>query len=316
MPITNVVDQEWLNSNSQRKYPLAEDADGTDTSGTFRLPDSFLVGLYVAVPGAAEVSPQKFFLRAVTAHAAGFVVDVAYDDGTSSPPIAATAVVTRAAHAEYNEYRLIGRGDFADATGSVVVGPLDEILATGAGKYTFSPASGRLDPDCIRPQLRGIAGLYITSGQNTFGPFFDDIEIVAGANIQFDLIATGGGITQFRIDAIEGAGLTAPCVCTGAPALPPPIRSINGVLGDGNLNIDLLGEACVAVTTGDHEVALANTCASPCCGCPELEAVAAETRHVREQAASLKAWGAAFKAWADATTSTVLGTRLSDLPCT
>ena len=34
---------EWLNHNSQRNYPIADDATGYDETGTFKIPEDFIV---------------------------------------------------------------------------------------------------------------------------------------------------------------------------------------------------------------------------------------------------------------------------------
>lgn len=315
MGVTSVVGPEWLNSNGQRRYPLAEDASAEDVTGSFRLPDSFLVGLYLAIGSAADVDPQRFFLRKLVAHAAGYVIEIAYDDDSESPPIAAGVTVAAASHVENGEYSLVGRGSFVDATGSVVIGNLAEIRATGAGMHLFDRDGGRLDPDCVRPQLRGLSALYVTSNQSTRGPFYDDVEIEAGSNVVFTVLSVEGGLTRIRIDGVDGAGLTASCGCTGSPALPDPIRTINGVPGNAQRNIFLYGTDCLEFSGSGSEILLANTCASPCCGCPELEAVSAELAHLRDEVAKLGAYAAEFLASNAAMSAIVLGTRLSDLPC-
>lgn len=313
--ITSIFDPEWLNSNGQRRYPLAEDASALDVTGVFALPDSFLVGLYVAIGAAQAVEPSLFFVRRVAVHSAGYSIELAYDDGTASPPIALGVVVSRAGHVENNQYALIGYGDFADAAGSVVVGNLAEIDAAGAGLYVFNSSGGRLDPDCVRPEIRGLAGLFITSGGTTLGPFYDDIELEAGSNVVFTVVSSVNGVTTIRLDAVSGAGLTASCACTGSPTLPPPIRTINGLPGDVDRNFAIVGSACLAIGTVSGGISLANPCSKPCCGCSELEAVTAEIAHVRDQADQLAAFAASIQSWTSATSATVLGTKLSDLPC-
>ena len=65
----------------------------------------------------------------------------------------------------------------------------------------------------------------------------------------------------------------AECECESSYPKPDPIRMINGVLGDesGNITLDG-GESCIEFAGGgEATVEVTDTCAQPCCGCPELE---------------------------------------------
>ena len=58
MPI-GIWNLEWLNHNSQRSYPLAEDATKTDITGTFTLPDDFILGLYFPIHAGLDVDVEN-----------------------------------------------------------------------------------------------------------------------------------------------------------------------------------------------------------------------------------------------------------------
>ena len=56
MPAT-VLGESWLASNLTRAYPLAPFATKTDTTGTFTLPDDFLVSLYFPTGPELSIDP-------------------------------------------------------------------------------------------------------------------------------------------------------------------------------------------------------------------------------------------------------------------
>ena len=69
---------EWLNHNSQRNYPLADDASGYDSTGTFQIPDDFLVQLDIPIHSAMDMDPAKFFIRQIVAASTGYSIIVSY----------------------------------------------------------------------------------------------------------------------------------------------------------------------------------------------------------------------------------------------
>lgn len=309
----NFFNIEWLNANAQRKYPLAVDATASDITGAFTLPTAALVGMNLPVPASLEIDPTRFYLSRVISFASGVTFEFSYDDGTASPPVVASTTVTRASHIENDQYSIVGRGDFVAIRGVLVVGDINSIDA--AGLFVLARAGGKLDPHVVRPTLRGIGGLYVTSGGITYGPFYDDIELIFGSNLQPTITSSEAG-TEIRIDGIEGAGLTAPCVCAGGQSLPAPIRTINGQPPLFNGDFTLLGVACVGIqASSGGGVQISNTCATPCCGCTELETITDELQRLLDQATLLGNSIAAVQAFTTAASTTMLGARLNDNPC-
>src|SRR3954469_14521824 len=77
----------WLNLNSQRKYPLADDADAVSESGDFTVPDEFIVELDLAVHAGVDVQPSRFFVHYVGAYATGYSVVVGYQPAGGGDPV-------------------------------------------------------------------------------------------------------------------------------------------------------------------------------------------------------------------------------------
>ncbi len=304
---------EWLDMNGQRSYPLSDDATKADITGTILLPDSFLLGIYVPIHDGLNVSADRFYLSRLSIFPAGYAVSIGYDDGSSSPPTVATAVISRASHVEYNSYALAGVGDFDDCVGKVVIGKLDEIDAQPAGEYVFNRAGGRLDTDCIRPMLRGLSSLTVISNGVSSPRLYGDVQLVAGQNMKISVHSLAGKI-QVRLDALDGTGLNESCSCEGTSQA-APLRTINGVAPDINGNIDILGSACTTVTGSGNSLVIRDTCATPCCGCPELQKLTDELQHFGDERATLENFVGTLKAQTDVMHAIVLGSRTGDFPC-
>jgi hypothetical protein len=306
MPLGN-WDLEWLDLNSQRAYPLADDATKLDQSGAFALPDSFLVNLSLSTPWTLAVDGGRFYIQTVAVFPIGYSITIGYDDGTNQVAVA-TANIAKTAHVENKAYALSGLGSFGDCTGKVAIGVLDEIDRQPSGRWTFHPSGGKLDADCIRPTLRGVSSITVVNGADASAPIFGDAALVAGTN--FRVSASGSDI---RLDAIDGAGLTA--ACGGGSGSGVPIKTINGIGPDASKNFTLVPTTCISITPMASGLSLSNTCSQPCCGCPELEALTAEIAHINDEVATLQAFQSGLTAQVDAMSATVLSSRISPNNC-
>ena len=305
---------EWLNENEQRRFPLADSASAQDVTGTFTLPDSFLVELELPVPvgiNPSDLDTTKFFLLKVTVLPSGYTVVIGYDNGTPDPLVVTRAIIPKAGLAEFDRFDLPGLGDFWDVAGTLVVGRTEEIDLQPAGEWTFSPESGRLDLDCIRPVPRGVSSVTLINGNDQSPKLTGDIVLAAGTNIELTQV----GPRTIRIDAISGAGLTETCECTGDVSLPPPIRTINGLPPAPDGNFTFSGNQCVAITPISHGLLFADSCSSPCCGCPELEALTAELAHFGNEATTLQNFIARLAGQFNQFNAVVLASQLNDTPC-
>lgn len=304
-------DVEWLNLNEQRAYPFSSSATRNDVTGAFTLPDSFLVALYLPVHAGLAVDPAKFFVARVTVVATGYNVAIGYDDGTTSPPIVAAAVIASSTLVRYGEYALPGIGDFSDTVGKIVIGSTDEIAAQPAGEYLFNASGGLLDTDCIRPMIRGVSSISVVNGQDVSPRIYGDVRLISGDNIRITI--TGNDI---RIDAVDGAQLDQSCVCAGDATLAPPVRTINGIPPDNNGDFRFVNSKCVNIEPdGAAALIFNNNCGTPCCGCIELESLAAEVAHFGEEGVTLRNYIDRLKSETDQFHAVVLGSRLSDNPC-
>jgi hypothetical protein len=304
--------QEWLNQNSQRAYPLAEDATRRDLSNSFTLPDDFLLELYIPVHAGLDVQPDRFFIRSVSVFATGYNVAIGYDSGTGDPPIVATAVVARSTHQEYTSYVLPGAGDFDDILGNVTIGSLTEIDRQPAGRYFFDFAGGKLDPDCIRPMIRGVSSITVVNGNERSPRLYRDFEFISGNNMQISVVSIGD-VNQIRWDAIEGVGLTENCACEENTGL--PIRTINHIPPAPDGNFTLIGNPCIQLDNIANGIKLIDRCSQPCCGCSELEKLTRELDQFGNQGTTLQSFLDRLQREVYSMRDNLLGSRLNSTGC-
>lgn len=310
MPIGN-WNLQWLNHNSQRSYPLTETATKADTSNTIRLPDSFILALYFPVHTGLNVSPDRFFLRGLLITPTGYNVAIGYDDGTNTYDVAAVNIA-KSVHTPNRTYALSGLDDFDDCVGQVVIGKLDEIDKLPPGQYAFDYAGGALESDAIRPLIRGVSSLRVQNGSEVSSRLYGDITLIAGANIRLG-VNTGQNGPEILFSAISGENLNADCVCQ-VPNAGECIRCINGVCSDDG-NFTFGQGTCVEITPTVNGLIFTDTCAQPCCGCAELDALNTQIDRFSDGVNTLQNFVTQLSSEVTQMSLVVLGSRLGDSGC-
>jgi len=276
---------EWLNQNSQRSYPFAEHATKTDLSNSIQVPDDFLVELYWPVGNVLGLKAENFFLKTLGIIGAGFLVDLGYDDGSDDPPTVASTSVPVTNTNENTRYALVGIDDFDDSVGKLVIGRLNSILQLPAGIYKFDPAGGALDPDCIRPIVRGVSALIVEQNGQRSSKIRDQAVFQAGDNMKLTVIRVSGQAPIIRFDAVLDTTFTTTCDCV--ETLPPCIRTINDIPGDANQNFTLVGDPCIKLTPIQYGLKIVDECCTPCCGDTELQEILRAMQSLRNSAATI-----------------------------
>lgn len=310
MPI-GIRQLEWLNHNSQRAYPITADSTRTDTSGAFVIPDSLLLALYLPVHYGENVSSGKFFVKAIGAYSSGISITIGYDADDGAIDVA-SAVIPRSTHTAGQVYALGGLGDYADSRGFVVLGDLAQLDLQPAGLFQFELAGSRLEPDCIRPYLRGVMSLQADNGVGLSSKVYGNVRLQAGRNMRITVEQAEGEDPVIVFDAIDGEGFTDVCVCQDDS---PAIKSINGVQPDNNGNLQIIGNDCLLVETAGNLITLSDVCSAPCCGCAELEAITEALEAFADKAATLEMFLVNLEARVTQMDMAVLGSRIPDRGC-
>lgn len=311
MPIGN-WNLQWLNHNSQRSYPLTESATKTDTTGTIRLPDSFIVGLYLPIHSGLAFTPNNFFISSVLLSPAGFNITVSYQADDQAVEVA-TANVSRNSYAQNQSYALGGIGVFDDIVGRIVLGDVAEVDTLPPGQYTFDMAGGNLESDAIRPMIRAVSRLVVVNNNEVSAPIYGDVILVSGTNMRINVATLPTGETEITLDAISGLGLNQDCACN-IPDTAECIRCINGVCSpDGNFTF--AQDECVEIAPIPGGLSFADTCAAPCCGCTELDAITQQINGFGTGVATLQNFVTRLGSEVTQMNLVVLGSQLGDSGC-
>lgn len=306
---------EWLQHNAVRRYPLADDADGADETGSFTIPTDFLLELDLPVHAGLDVDPARFFVKHVGAYSTGYFLTVGYQPADGDAVDVATCLVPRATHVENRAYALGGVQPYDDTVGKVVVGKLDSVDLESAGFWTFALEHSRLDPDAVRPMIRGVSSIVLVNGTEESAPLYGDVVLQAGANVQLVPVIVEGQDPVVRINAINGAGLAEECVCEGEAAPRSPIYTINGVAPRFDGEFTLAEGSCVNVEAVEFGLRLSNSCAQPCCDCGDLETITRDLTRFGEQVAAVNSFAAELRGAVSAMDRVVLGSRVGDDGC-
>jgi len=304
----------FLNHNAQREYPLAAQSTGTDKTGSFTLPFEFLVEMDIPINASMEMLPANLFIRQIGVYPTGYSITVAYE-GTSTISDVATALIPRTTHQRTTPYNLGGIYPFDDINGKVVIGRLEAIDDQPAGMWEFDPDATRIDPDAVRPQIRGVQALIVANGTQRSVPLTGDIELVPGTNMQIIPVVTEGQDPKLIFNAVEGEGLIQDCICEGDLADAPCIRKINGVTATPEGNFYLVGDECLEIQQTDNGLRITDKCCLPCCGCEELEAITRDLERFNQQRSILETFVGTLQTQVTTMELTVLGSRLGDQGC-
>lgn len=312
--MTLILTPEWLDSNSVRAFPLAADATQQDTTGAFQLPQDVLVDLWFPVHAGLDVLPGNFHLSQIVVSSTSFIVVLGYTPDAGPAVRAAVAIIDRPTFTPYSVHPLDGVGDFFDARGLLVLGRDKAIQKQPAGSFDFALADGRLEPEVIRPQLRGITGVYVKNGDNVLGPLVGDIILEAGRNTRLVVTQVLGQPAEVRVDFIDGEGSVAPCDCEDQEsATAPCIRTING-MSTGS-NFFLTGDACVSIDPREHGLQIGDSCSAPCAGCSPQQAVADALRTLEAKLKTVEDFSAQMSQSVAHTHDVLLATILHDEGC-
>ena len=305
---------EFLNHNAQRGYPFTEDASRQDETGSFTIPTDFLVGLDLPVSPAMDMETGRFFVRQLGLFASGIQIIVAYDDGTSLIDVG-TALIPSTGVTRNTVFALGGIEPFDDVNGKVVIGKMSTIQDQPTGLFNFTLEGGKLEPQTIRPMIRGISAMTVANASGTVSErLYGDIELVAGGNIQLSTISTATE-TQIVISALDGEGTIAECVCEGDAADIPCIKTINGISPTTDGNFNFVGDDCITFSGVQNGLKVSDSCCTPCCGCEELETITRDLERFNAQRGALDLFLNELAAETATFGTTVLGARLGDRKC-
>lgn len=270
MAFDGIRSLEWASHNEARSYPLVVTADGRSLDNLFTLPNPVVLAVYLFLPWDRDIDPSRFFLSQVANLGASVRITLAYNDGGNNAQVVATAEIPKTGQGQPIVRKWVPDTLWPDAAGSVTLGSLHTLSSLPLGVFDFEFAHTQLEVDCIRPSARNLSGIQVDNGSETFDIATGLVNLIAGENIRLR-VEQSGNTHDIWIDSVNTEGLQTDCEC--GDTLSDPIRSILGIRGDANGNIDLIGAKCLTIEASPGVLQINNPCSTPCCGCEEAESL-------------------------------------------
>ncbi len=280
--MTSFLGQQWLDENSSRNFPLFDDATRLSDDESFTLPNNLIVDLRLAAPPSFDAT--LFYISKTAAFGSGLVITIA-NDGVD----VASVTIPLAGFIEFSTFVVAALPGF-DVGGTIVIGNAASAIAAGNGEYTFGLEATQILPTCIFPAIPSVTSITIIDSFGASQKLTGAVALAAGDNTELDV---SGQTISFSMDS--GVVLVDPCGADSGGVQRKPVRSISGVSPDEDGNIDLVGTDCLVVTPITSGVKLSDSCAQPCCGSPELDALAASVKLINTQLATLAGNDAALE---------------------
>lgn len=269
---------EWLNANSGRAFPLAENSLRTGANGLVKIPDSLIVAAQICM--TPSYAGGQFYIHSLSVSPSTIVIEVGYQPVSGPVRNIAVVPVPVTSHAENTTYAFSGAGQDSSLLGSLTIGTLADTLENVPGIVLFEPESTPLEVSCLMVSSPALEAVEIYERGALFGRFTKILKLRAGENIRLSYV--DGDTNTIRIDAIANENLVNPGDCANVTPLPPPIRTINGQPGiEGNFNVD--GGKCIAADASPGLLTLSDLCSQSCCGCNELSTLMAALKQVEAQ---------------------------------
>ncbi len=259
--MAQILNENWLDQNADRAYPLMDGVTGLDTTATFTLPTDLLVDLNLAAPANLDVS--AFFISKVSAFGSGLIITFAVDGVADI----ATVTVPLDGFTDFSQYTVTGLPGYTQVGGTATIGTGLAALAASAGIYTFLVATTRLLPTVISPAAPSVSSITFVDAFGGETQLTGAITLAAGDNA---LLGVAGQTISIGMET--AVLIEDPCPCTdSAGRARTSIKSINGVVPDDAGNIDLVPIGCVQIETDTGAIKLKDSCATPCCGEAEIQ---------------------------------------------
>ena len=252
-----INNMEWLNLNSQRNYPIKENAHRNDTTNTFLFPVQLIVDAVIS-----STIDNNFYIKTLKLYEQIIILGI-YD---KEDYYVGSVTINSSTHTEYDHYVINGQGKYINLQGKIVIGAINEISLAAIGSYEFAFAATELEEKAVVPSIKCVNSIAAGSADVIVG----DVTLSAGYNARLRL----EGNTIY-IDAIDGEGLGPVCDCEDGLDKPAPIERINGIRPDDSGNFNLRGISCIKVNGAGGGVQIVNECEEPCCDCDDIAALEA-----------------------------------------
>ena len=138
--MSNVSFPEWLNENSLRSYPLAENVSKQSQDGEVKIPNNLIVDANLNV--SSGYSEGNFFVSRVELLPDRVGIELSYWDGSEASLITAVTAI-QGEHKRNQSYFFQGAGENQSIRGSIAVGKIEDVVAEIVVFVFFAPKEVR-----------------------------------------------------------------------------------------------------------------------------------------------------------------------------
>lgn len=264
---------EWADRSTDSNYPLIPAATGLDETEVFQIPRDLLSGMTLGIPADLLLSPAKVWIRSflhtsglLSVRLSGIVNGVEKELGQFD--ISTSSLASQAETGGYAVAVFAGTEEFYDLRGQLLFRGLNGLERQPQGEFFFEFAAAGVDPDCVRPYIRHVSKLVVEN--NNESNLTGAVRLAAGSNMRLRVeIEDDQPVVYF--DALDASDLNEELECDFGTL--PPIRRVNGLTGDAQRQLTLIGSRCLEPIPLENELQLRNRCSEPCASCDEAEAV-------------------------------------------
>lgn len=287
--MAGTVFTEWLNSNSTRNYPIVENLDRKDKTGSVILPNDFLVAAQVNI--SRDEAEGSFFVKEIGSFSSSCYVTIGYSHTVSGSTVIeeiSKITIDYSVHTPYQYYPFVGEQENSHIVGSLCIGSIASLQKEISGRVDFLPDATLFEPNCIFVSIPALKAVSVYSGGSLIYIADDVLRLKAGENIR---LTYEDDTKAIRIDAINGLNLRTADDCENNPfSIPGCIKKINGIGPDENGNFVVRGSECITVQddAGSHSISLIDLCSQSCCGCSQLEVLTSSLEQLSLQELSLR----------------------------
>ncbi len=281
-----VFNEQWLDQNSDRAYPLYDEATRLDITSLFELPNSLIVDLQIAAP--ASYAATGWFISQVAAYGSGLVITYAVT-GVGN---VATSTIPLDNFVEFTSFQITPLPGYPQVGGVVTIGSALAAVAAAVSTYSFTQTATQLLPTVIFPAAPAVASITFVDSFGVSTVLTGAVVLAAGSNAS---IGISGQTITLGMDT--GVLIEDPCACTDTGGNKrTAVKSINGVTPDVAGNLQIVPVGCPTIEAGLAQITLSDTCAQPCCGTPEITTLVDTATALDQKQAELANLEAAIEA--------------------
>lgn len=296
----SIIFPEWLNSNSVRNYPIAENCNRLDKTGSYTIPNDLIVA--AQVNHSRIYSNGVFFISDLFVSVPVLKISVSYqpEDLNESPIYISTVEIDNNNFSKFSYHSFVGQGQHSSILGSIAVGDISETIHRGLGEFSFDSKSTKLEINCRFVSIPSLQYIDIYDSNDVLIHRATDVlKLKAGQNIRITydpLVNLETGDTDqygcIKIDAVIDENIIPePEGCeTGKSFYSPCIKTINGVRPDANGHFWIEESECIGIDEykENNSIKINDLCSESCCGCVDLEFLTAGLEQLKQQEERLR----------------------------